>query len=142
MALRDLRQHGLRLTVPRQSILELLSTAKQRHLSAEDIFRQLQAQQVDIALATIYRTLHQFEQAGLVIKHQFEGDTAVYELDDGEHHDHMVCVKCGLVQEFVDEVIERRQLELAKAAGFELTDHHLHLYGLCANCQRVDKLQE
>lgn len=135
MSSNDIRQLGLRVTVPRQKILALLSKKDKGHWRAEEIHQQLLANGDDIGLATVYRTLGQFEQAGIIIKHQFEGDSAVYELDEGGHHDHMVCVRCGHVQEFVDEVIEARQIAVAQQANFELTDHQLHLYGLCAACR-------
>lgn len=130
-----MQAHGLRVTVPRQKILDVLQQAKGEHMTAEKIHQLLQQRTSDIGLATVYRALGQFVKAGLVIKHQFESGRAVYELDHGEHHDHMVCLRCGRVDEFVDEVIEQRQLQIAQQAGFELTDHQLNLFGLCVACR-------
>lgn len=130
----NIRKSGLRVTAPRQKILTVLVESKQRHMSAEDVYRCLLKQGNDIGLATVYRALSQFEKAGLVVKHQFGGDVSVYEIDHGEHHDHLVCVRCGKVQEFMDDVIEQRQEIIAKQFGFVLTDHHLNLYGLCPSC--------
>lgn len=129
----DLKKAGLKITLPRMKILEILESSKQRHLSAEDIYRTLIAANDDIGLATVYRVLTQFEAAGLVERHHFEGGQAVFEINDGEHHDHLVCMKCGKVVEFFDEVIEERQHAIAKDKGFELTDHSMILYGLCDN---------
>lgn len=125
---RDLRKAGLKVTHPRLRILQLLEQAKPRHMTAEDIYRQLIAHGEEIGLATIYRVLTQFESAGLVLKHNFEGGTAVYELDRGEHHDHMVDVETGKVIEFQSEDIERLQHEIAAAHGYEIADHALVLY--------------
>lgn len=124
----DLRKAGLKVTHPRLRILELLEHAKPRHMTAEDIYRQLLADGEEIGLATIYRVLTQFESAGLVLKHNFEGGTAIYELDRGEHHDHMVDVETGKVVEFHNEAIETLQEQIAKSHGFELVDHALVLY--------------
>jgi len=124
----DLRNAGLKITLPRLKILEILEGAKQRHLSAEDIYKDLLAAGEDIGLATVYRVLTQFEAAGLVTRHNFEGGHSVFELDDGEHHDHMVCVDSGEVVEFVNEEIERLQHAIADEFGFELLDHSLVLY--------------
>ena len=131
----DLRKVGLKVTLPRVKILEMLEKSKDRHMSAEDIYKSLVEGGVDVGLATVYRVLAQFEAAGLVNKHNFEGDHAVFELDEGEHHDHLVCVKCGRVEEFVDELIEQRQQEIASKAGFKMTDHALNIYGLCGECR-------
>ncbi len=125
---RDLRKAGLKVTHPRLRILELLEHAKPRHMTAEDIYRQLLAGGEEIGLATIYRVLTQFESAGLVLKHNFEGGTAVYELDRGEHHDHMVDVETGKVIEFHSEAIETQQDAIAAAHGYEIVDHALVLY--------------
>lgn len=125
---RDLRKAGLKVTHPRLSILELLEHAKPRHMTAEDIYRQLLAGGEEIGLATIYRVLTQFESAGLVLKHNFEGGTAVYELDRGEHHDHMVDVDTGKVVEFHSEEIEALQEQIADANGFGIVGHALVLY--------------
>lgn len=132
----DLKKAGLKVTLPRLKILEILEKSKEHHLSAEDIYRVLLESGDDIGLATVYRVLTQFEEAGLVVRHHFEGGQSVFEMDHGTHHDHLVCVKCGHVEEFVDEVIEKRQEEIAKTAGFSITDHSLNIYGICAKCQR------
>ena len=129
----DLKKAGLKITLPRMKILEILESSTQRHLSAEDIYRTLIAANDDIGLATVYRVLTQFEAAGLVERHHFEGGQAVFEINDGEHHDHLVCMKCGKVVEFFDEVIEERQHRIAQEKGFEMTDHSMILYGLCDN---------
>lgn len=125
----DIKQAGLKITHPRTAILKLLETSEKHHLSAEDIYQVLLEKGETIGLATIYRVLTQFEAAGLVIRHQFEGGQAVFELDSGEHHDHMVCLKTGKIIEFHDEIIEQRQREIAAEHGFELADHCLVLYG-------------
>jgi len=124
----DLRNAGLKITLPRLKILEILEDAKSRHLSAEDIYKDLLAAGEDIGLATVYRVLTQFEAAGLVTRHNFEGGHSVFELDDGDHHDHMVCVDSGEVVEFVNDEIERLQHAIADEFGFELLDHSLVLY--------------
>jgi len=129
----DLKKAGLKITLPRMKILEILESSTQRHLSAEDIYRTLIAANDDIGLATVYRVLTQFEAAGLVERHHFEGGQAVFEINDGGHHDHLVCMKCGKVVEFFDETIEECQHAIAKDKGFELTDHSMILYGLCDN---------
>jgi len=124
----ELRKAGLKITLPRLKILEILEGAKLRHLSAEDIYKDLLQSGEDIGLATVYRVLTQFEAAGLVTRHNFEGGHSVFELDDGDHHDHMVCVETGDVVEFVNEEIERLQHAIAEEYGFELLDHSLVLY--------------
>ncbi len=134
----ELRRVGLRVTSPRVKIWQILQTAKARHLSAEEVYQALHASEDDVSLATVYRVLGQFAAAGLVIRHNFEGDHAVFELDDGAHHDHLVCLHCGRVAEFVDDVIEQRQKAIAKQAGFSITDHNLTIYGLCTKCQQLD----
>lgn len=131
----ELRKAGLKVTVPRVKILNILEHAKSHHLSAEAIYQSLLESGDDVGLATVYRVLTQFEKAELVIRHNFEEGHSVFELNQGEHHDHMVCVKCGKVEEFVDEVIEQRQLMIAEQAGFQMTDHRLHIYGICAECK-------
>jgi len=131
----DLRNAGLKVTLPRLKILEMLEHSPTRHMSAEDIYRQFLDGQDDIGLATVYRVLTQFESAGLVRRHHFEGGHAVFELERGNHHDHMVCIKCGLVVEFQDDVIEKRQHEKAKELGFSLREHSLIMYGECKNCR-------
>lgn len=132
----NLKKAGLKITLPRIKILELLEKAQDHHMSAEDIYRVLSESGEEIGLATVYRVLTQFEEAGLVVKHHFEGGQSVFELDHGEHHDHLVCVKCGKVEEFVDDVIEKRQQEIAKEKGYIITDHSLNIYGVCAECQK------
>ena len=125
---KELRKAGLKITLPRLKILEILESTKDRHLSAEDIYKELLGSGEDIGLATVYRVLTQFEAAGLVTRHNFEGGHSVFELDDGDHHDHMVCVDTGEVTEFVSEEIERLQHDIAEKHGFELIDHKLVLY--------------
>jgi Fur family ferric uptake transcriptional regulator len=132
----DLKKAGLKVTLPRLKILEILEKSKDHHLSAEDVYRVLLESGDDIGLATVYRVLTQFEEAGLIVRHRFEGDHSVFELDHGLHHDHLVCVKCGNVQEFVDQIIEDRQEEIAKQAGYFITDHSLNIYGICKHCQK------
>jgi Fur family ferric uptake transcriptional regulator len=132
----DLKKAGLKITLPRLKILEIMENAKEHHLTAEDIYRQLLTSHEEIGLATVYRVLTQFEEAGLVVRHHFEGDQSVFELDHGAHHDHLVCVKCNRVEEFVDNVIEKRQQEIAKNAGYEITDHSLNIYGICGGCKK------
>lgn len=136
METQDLRKAGLKVTLPRVKILEIMERENNnRHLSAEQVYKILLKEDEDIGLATIYRVLTQFEGAGLVTRHHFEGGNSVFELNKGEHHDHVVCVKCGKVDEFIDKVIEQRQNDIAKKLGYELTDHSLYLYGLCPDCQ-------
>jgi Fur family transcriptional regulator, ferric uptake regulator len=129
----DIRKAGLKVTLPRVKILELLEGSAQRHVSAEDVYKMLLDNGEEIGLATVYRVLTQFEAAGLVTRHNFEGGHAVFELDRGGHHDHLVCVVCGKVEEFVDSTIEKRQREIAKEHGFEMVDHSLIIYGHCGN---------
>ena len=124
----ELRKAGLKVTLPRLKILEILESTENRHLSAEEIYKVLLDAGEDIGLATVYRVLTQFEAAGLVTRHNFEGGHSVFELDDGEHHDHMVCVESGDVIEFVSDEIERLQHEIAEKHGYELLDHSLVLY--------------
>jgi Fur family ferric uptake transcriptional regulator len=126
-----LRRAGLKITVPRLKILEILASNPARHMSAEDVYRRLLDSNEDIGLATVYRVLTQFESAGLVTRHHFEGGTAVFELNEGEHHDHIVCTDCGRVEEFTDESIEGKQREIAARLGFEINDHSLILHGHC-----------
>jgi len=133
---KDLRKAGLKVTLPRVKILEMLEGSPSRHLSAEDVYKALIDSGEDIGLATVYRVLTQFEAAGIVQRHHFEGGQSVFELDEGRHHDHMVCIQCGRIQEFYDEVIEKHQVQAAKDRGFELTDHSLILYGRCKDCMR------
>lgn len=136
---KDLRRAGLKVTLPRLKILEILDNNRQRHLSAEDLYKALLETGEDIGLATVYRVLTQFEAAGLVNRHHFEGGHSVFELDDGAHHDHIVCVKCGRVDEFVDEIIEKRQKDIAQETGYEMTDHSLYIYGICPNCHNRNR---
>jgi Fur family ferric uptake transcriptional regulator len=131
---KDLRKAGLKVTLPRVKILEMLESSENRHLSAEDVYKALLDSGEDIGLATVYRVLTQFEAAGLVQRHHFEGNQAVFELDEGSHHDHLICVTCGAIHEFYDEVIEDRQTEVAERLGFTITDHSLILYGKCKDC--------
>lgn len=131
----ELRRVGLKVTMPRMKILDILTTADQHHLSAEDVYRLLLEAGEDVGLATVYRVLTQFESAGLVKRHNFEGGHSVFELEQGDHHDHLVCVKCGQVEEFVDNIIETRQAEVAHQHGYKMTDHSLNIYGLCGGCQ-------
>ncbi len=132
----ELRRVGLKVTLPRVKILKILENSKQHHLRAEDIYKQLIETGDDVGLATVYRVLTQFETAGLVKKHHFEGGNSVFEIDQGEHHDHLVCVECGLVKEFVDEFIEQQQETIAKSNNFTMTDHSLVIYGLCEKCHQ------
>ncbi len=131
---RDLHDVGLKVTTPRLRILHILEEAKQ-HLRAEDIYRVLAQHGDEVGIATVYRVLGQFEEAGLVKKHHFSDNHAVFEIDRGGHHDHLVCVKCNTVEEFVDAEIELRQTEVAKRFGYEITDHSLYLYGICKHCK-------
>ena len=126
-----LKNSGLKATVPRLKILDIFQRSKQTHMSAEDVFRSLILEKFDIGLATVYRVLTQFEQAGLLTRSQFEGGKALYELNDGQHHDHLVCLDCGHVEEFFDTEIENRQHAIARQLGFEIADHALSLYAIC-----------
>ena len=131
----DIKKAGLKVTLPRIKILEIMESSSMRHLSAEDVYKHLLEEGEEVGLATVYRVLTQFESAGLVTRHHFEGGHSVFELNQGHHHDHIVCVKCGRIEEFVDDTIEQRQKDIAKKAGFEITDHCLYIYGICAGCQ-------
>ena len=133
--LKDLKDHGLKVTYPRLKIMEILEFSPVRHLSAEDIHRSLIQKNIEIGLATVYRALTQFEAAGMVIRHHFDEGHSVFELSNESHHDHLVCVRCGKVEEFNDEEIETRQRIVAEDMGFELTDHSLNMYGLCPDCR-------
>jgi len=128
---KNLRQAGLKTTQPRLKVLDVLETNPIHHMTAEDVYKRLLETEQEIGLATVYRILTQFETAGLVIRHNFEGGRALYELDNGAHHDHMVCVECGKVFEFVDRTIEQQQRNVAIKAGFSMEDHSLSLYGVC-----------
>ncbi|MGH8271305.1 MAG: ferric iron uptake transcriptional regulator [Gammaproteobacteria bacterium] len=131
----DLRDAGLKVTAPRLKILRVLESSPRRHLGAEDVYRALLEAGEELNLATVYRVLTQFETAGLVSRLHFEGGHSSFELDSGKHHDHIVCVVCGRVDEFVDDVIEERQAAIAKGLGYEMTDHALYIYGLCSKCR-------
>ncbi len=131
MSNEELRKVGLKVTVPRVKILEILAAAQGRHLSAEAVYKELLDDHADIGLATVYRVLTQFETAGLVKRHHFEGGTSVFELDHGEHHDHIICLDCGRVEEFTDCGIETRQIDVAERLGFNIAQHNLILYGHC-----------
>jgi Fur family transcriptional regulator, ferric uptake regulator len=133
----ELRKAGLKVTLPRMKILDILEHTSSRHQSAEDVYKALLDTGEDIGLATVYRVLTQFEAAGLVTRHHFEGGHSVFELNEGSHHDHIVCVKCGQVDEFIDETIEKRQKAIAADLGYELTDHCLYMYGICRKCQAL-----
>ncbi|GAB6141295.1 ferric iron uptake transcriptional regulator [Methylosoma difficile] len=133
----DLRNAGLKVTLPRVKILEILEKqVNERHLTAEKVYKILLSEDEEIGLATVYRVLTQFEAAGLVTRHHFEGGNSVFELSKGDHHDHILCMKCGKVDEFTDEIIEARQKQIADGLGYELTDHGLYLYGYCPNCRK------
>ena len=132
----DLKSSGLKATLPRLKILEIFQGSSVRHLSAEDVYKLLLAENLDVGLATVYRVLTQFEQAGILSRNHFESGKAVFELDQGNHHDHLVCLDCGRVEEFFDGEIESRQHKIAEERGFKLTEHALSLYGNCTkqNC--------
>lgn len=130
----DLKSTGLKATLPRLKILEIFQGGKQRHMTAEDVFRVLLDERSDIGLATVYRVLTQFEQAGILLRSNFESGKAVYELNEGQHHDHFVCTACGKVEEFYDPEIEKRQQMIADRMGWSIQDHSMSLYGQCADC--------
>ena len=132
----ELKSTGLKATLPRLKILDIFQNGAQRHMTAEDVFRVLLEERSDIGLATVYRVLTQFEQAGILIRSNFESGKAVYELDEGQHHDHFVCTSCGKVEEFYDAEIEKRQQSIAKAKGWVVRDHTMALYGHCAECAK------
>ena len=127
----ELKNTGLKATLPRLKILEIFQTGKQRHMTAEDVFRVLLDERSDVGLATVYRVLTQFEQAGLLNRSNFESGKAVYELNEGQHHDHLVCLDCGKVEVFYDAEIEKRQHAVATVKGFTITDHSLSIYANC-----------
>ncbi len=127
----DLKASGLKATLPRLKVLEIFQNSSVRHLSAEDVYKLLLTENLDVGLATVYRVLTQFEQAGLLSRNHFETGKAVFELNQGSHHDHLVCLDCGRVEEFYDEEIEKRQHLIAKERGFSLDEHALALYGRC-----------
>ncbi|MEO8419188.1 MAG: ferric iron uptake transcriptional regulator [Methylophilaceae bacterium] len=127
----ELKNAGLKATLPRLKVLSLFENSKERHLSAEDVYKILLTTGEDVGLATVYRVLTQFEQAGLLVRHHFESGKAVFELNQGGHHDHIVCMQCGRVEEFFDEAIELRQKQVAAERGFTIHDHSLHIYADC-----------
>src|SRR4051794_6388904 len=131
----SLKDSGLKATLPRRKILELFEGSKVRHLSAEDVYKALIAEGIDIGLATVYRVLTQFEQAGLLSRQHFEAGKAVFELNQGGHHDHLVCLQCGRVEEFFDAEIEKRQQRIARDRGFAITEHALYLYADCTKTE-------
>jgi Fur family transcriptional regulator, ferric uptake regulator len=135
----ELRKAGLKVTLPRLKILEILAKAQPRHMSAEDVYKTLSEAGEEVGLATVYRVLTQFEVAGLIKRHNFEEGHSVFEMDHGEHHDHLVCVKCSRVEEFIDEIIEKRQAEIAEQAGLKMTDHNLTIYGFCRKCGKGEQ---
>lgn len=136
---KELRASGLKATLPRSRILHLFHEGKGKHLTAEDVYRFLLSEEIDVGLATIYRVLMQFVEAGILKRSQFESGPAVFELNEGRHHDHMICTACGRVEEFIDNEIERRQEEIARERGFILQEHALSLYGVCAVCRKNGK---
>jgi Fur family ferric uptake transcriptional regulator len=133
---KELKDAGLKITLPRVKILQVLESSEVHHVSAEDVYKLLLRNGEEVGLATVYRVLTQFEQAGLVVRHNFEGGHSVFELSSDKHHDHIVCVRCGRVEEFTDDEIEQRQKKVADKLGFELTDHNLNMYGLCPECRQ------
>ena len=142
----DLKNIGLKATLPRLKILDLFEQSNKRHMTAEEIYRLLADEGQDIGLATVYRVLTQFEQAGLLMRHHFDSDKAVFELNHGDHHDHLVCLQCGKVEEFVDSEIEKRQHRIAKERGFAIHDHSLQIYADCIkdNCpnRKINDLRQ
>jgi len=135
----DLKKAGLKATLPRLKILELLELDESRHMSAEDVYKKLLATGEDVGLATVYRVLTQFESAGLVSRHHFDGGHSVFELNQGKHHDHLVCVQCGKIEEFLEETIEKCQHKVAEKLGYKMTDHSLYIYGICPDCQQDEQ---
>lgn len=132
----QIKQAGLKVTAPRVKILGILEQSGKRHMSAEDVYKALLSHDEEIGLATVYRVLTQFEAAGLVCRRHFEGGQSVFELNRGEHHDHLVCVKCGKIVEFLDATIEKRQSKIAAEEGFTIEDHSLVVYGICQDCRK------
>ncbi len=135
----ELRKAGLKVTLPRVKILEILQDPKNQHISAEDVYKLLLDLGEDIGLATVYRVLNQFDDAGILTRHHFEGGKSVFELTGSHHHDHLVCLKCGKVIEFEDDIIEAKQLEIAEKNGIKLTHHSLYLYGECVDTVQCKK---
>ena len=142
MDINEIRKAGLKVTAPRIHILKLLETNKLKHMSAEDIYQQLYNQNIYISLATIYRVLTQFESAGLILKHNFENGHSIFELNRVKHHDHLVCIICGYVEEFYDGIIEERQKEISSKFNFAMKDHYLTIYGKCKKCHTDLKKKE
>lgn len=132
----ELKKAGLKATIPRLKILKILESAEHPHVTAEEVYKRLLAAGEEVGLATVYRVLTQFQAAGLVIRHNFEGGRSVFEINQGGHHDHMVCIECGKVFEFVDAAIEERQRRVAEQAGFVIDEHALYLYGVCEGMRR------
>ncbi len=137
----ELKSTGLKATLPRLKILEIFQSGAQRHMTAEDVFRVLLDERSDIGLATVYRVLTQFEQAGILLRSNFEGGKSIYELNEGEHHDHFICTVCNKVEEFYDPEIERRQQLIARQNGWVVRDHSMELYGQCAECAAAAEQQ-
>ena len=131
----ELRNAGLKVTLPRVKIMQILEASEERHMSAEDVYKALRDADEDVGLATVYRVLTQFEAAGLVMRHHFAGCHSVFEMMTEDHHDLIVCTKCGKVEEFYDEIIEAQQLKQASSKGYTISDHSLYIYGLCKDCQ-------
>ena len=139
METQDLKKAGLKATLPRIRILQILESSAQRHMTAEDVYKALLEADEDVGLATVYRVLTQFESAELVVRHHFESGQAVFELNQGGHHDHIVCAQCGKIVEFVDPTIENRQRRVAEKAGFRIRDHSLIIYGDCQDPDCANK---
>jgi Fur family ferric uptake transcriptional regulator len=135
----DLKKAGLKATLPRLKILRILEEAAEHHLTAEDVYKELLAAGEEVGLATVYRVLTQFEAAGMVLRHNFEGGRSVFEINHGSHHDHMVCIECGRVFEFMDDAIEERQKRVAQKAGFIVDAHQLYMYGVCDGMRKHGK---
>ncbi|MDT8398478.1 MAG: ferric iron uptake transcriptional regulator [Pseudomonadales bacterium] len=131
----ELRKAGLKVTLPRVKIMQILESSGSRHMSAEDVYKALRDADEDVGLATVYRVLTQFETAGLVMRHHFEGGHSVFEMMTEDHHDHIVCTKCGRVEEFYDKLIEEQQEKAAARLGFQISDHSLYIYGVCEACR-------
>ncbi|WP_394781428.1 ferric iron uptake transcriptional regulator [Undibacterium sp.] len=138
----NLKASGLKATLPRLKILEIFQNSAVRHLTAEDVYKILLSENMDVGLATVYRVLTQFEQAGLLSRNHFESGKAIFELNEGSHHDHLVCLECGRVEEFYDEEIEKRQQAIAKEHGFTISEHALALYGYCSKPGCGDKVRK
>lgn len=135
----QIKSCGLKVTGPRLKILNLFETRPDKHMSADDVYRIVLEEEMDIGVATVYRVLAQFEEAGILMRHHFESNKAVYELNGGIHHDHLLCLDCGKITEFFDEEIEDMQERIAKKNGYDIQDHSLYLYGICAECQSKKK---